>query len=337
MSITITPFDPQQHLNTAAALLADRHRRDRERDPRLPAAFVMADACRPAIEQPFASIGWRGVIAHDGSEPVGFMIMVPQLFPPTHFLASFFPPRSAACNYQHHAAKAGMEYDVYREMYAALADHFVSAGYFDHLVSVAPSDAGGAEAWASLGFARNAVAAMRGVGPTDKPQAKVELHQASAEDAAVIFSLNEELTIHHCKSPIFWPYLRETNDSSHEMQKGLLADPQANAHWVAYEDGKPIGMNTFMPPLFLSPLQVPPKTVYLYQGIVTAAARTGGVGTAILSRSAAWARERGYEHMTLHFAAPNLQGARFWLSSGFVPVEYGLRRRVDERIAWANK
>jgi hypothetical protein len=41
--------------------------------------------------------------------------------------------------------------------------------------------------------------------------------------------------------------------------------------------------------------------------------------------------------MTLHFAAPNLQGARFWLSSGFVPVEYGLRRRVDERIAWANK
>lgn len=337
MSITVTSFDPQQHLDAAAALLAARQQRDRERDPRLPAAFVMAEACRPVIEQSLTQHGGRGVIAHDGAEPVGFMIMTPQLFAPTHFLASFFPPRSAAASYQQHASKGGMEYDVYREMYAVLADHFVGLGYFDHLVAVSPSDAGLADAWASLGFGRNAVAAMRGVGPTEKPQANVEMHQASAEDAEVIFKLSEELTLHHAKSPIFWPFLRETDDSSHEMQRGLLTDPQANAHWVAYEDGEPVGMNTFMPPAFLSPLMVPPKTVYLFQGIVTSDARTGGVGTAILSRGAEWAREQGYEYMTLHFAAPNLQGARFWQSSGFVPIEFGLRRRVDDRIAWANK
>ena len=337
MSITISTFDPTKHLDSAAALLAGRQQRDRERDPRLPAAFVMPEACRPIIEASLTQHGGRGVIAHDGTEPVGFMIMTPQLFAPTHFLAAFFPPRSAAASYQQHAAKGGMEYDVYREMYAVLAEHWVNLGYFDHLVAVSPSDTGLAEAWASLGFGRNAVAAMRGVGPTDKPQAKIEMHQASAEDADVIFKLAEELTIHHARSPIYWPYLRETDESSHDMQRGLLTDPQANAHWVAYEDGKPIGMNTFMPPAFLSPLMVPPKTVYLYQGIVTSDARTGGVGTAILSRGAEWAREQGYEYMTLHFAAPNLQGARFWQSSGFVPIEYGLRRRVDERVAWANK
>lgn len=337
MSITITAFEPQKHLDAAAALLAARQERDRQRDPRLPAAFVMAEACRPIIEQSLAQPGWYGVIAHQGAEPVGFMVMTPQLFAPTHFLASFFPPHSAASNYQQHATKGGMEYDVYREMYASLADHFVALGYFDHLVAATPSDAGMADAFASLSFARHAVAAMRGVGPTEKAQAKIEMHQASAEDAATIFKLAEELTLHHAKSPIYWPYLRETDESSHEMQKGLLTDPQANAHWVAYEDGKPIGMNTFMPPAFLSPLMVPPKTVYLYQGIVTSDARTGGVGTAILSRGAEWAREQGYEYMTLHFAAPNLQGARFWQSSGFVPIEYGLRRRVDDRIAWANK
>jgi GNAT superfamily N-acetyltransferase len=337
MSITITNFEPSQHLDAAAALLADRQTRDRERDPRLPSSFTMAEACRPVIEQSFASSGWRGVIAHDGTTPVGFLIMTPQLFAPTHFLASFFPPHSAAANYQQHAAKAGMEYDVYREMYAVLADAFVGLGYFDHLVAASPSDAGGGEAWASLGFARHSVAAMRGVGPTEKQKASVEVHQASAEDADVIFKLSGELTLHHAKSPIFWPYLRETDESSHDMQRGLLTDPQANAHLVAYENGKPIGMNTFMPPAFLSPLLLPPKAVYLFQGIVTADARTGGVGTAILSRGAEWAREQGYEYITLHFAAPNLQGARFWQSSGFVPVEYGLRRRVDERIAWANR
>src|SRR4029079_5514850 len=171
------------------------------------------------------------VVAHDGDEHVGFMIMVPQLFAPTHFLAAFFPPRSAAAHYQLHAAKAGHEYDVYREMYAALAEHFVRRGYFDHLVAVAPSDAATAEAWASRGFGRNAVAAMRGVGPTDKRHANVDLHLASSEDAEVIFKLVDELTLHHSKSPIFWPFLRETDESSHEMQRGLLADPQANAHW----------------------------------------------------------------------------------------------------------
>ena len=41
--------------------------------------------------------------------------------------------------------------------------------------------------------------------------------------------------------------------------------------------------------------------------------------------------------IALHFATPNLSGAKFWQSSGFEPVEYGMRRRVDERIAWANK
>ena len=55
------------------------------------------------------------------------------------------------------------------------------------------------------------------------------------------------------------------------------------------------------------------------------------------TQGVAWARDKGYQHIALHFATPNLSGAKFWQSSGFAPVEYGMRRRVDERIAWANK
>ena len=53
--------------------------------------------------------------------------------------------------------------------------------------------------------------------------------------------------------------------------------------------------------------------------------------------AAEWAREQGYEHIGLHFAAPNLQGAKFWQSSGFKPVEFGIRRHIDERVAWADR
>lgn len=338
MDITVAPFDRARHLDDAARLLAGRHRRDRARIPFLPAAFEDPAACRPQVEHVFDSTGWFGVVAHAAGASVGFAIMTPQLIAPTHFLASFFPPRGASIGYAAHATTEGMEYDVYRAMYAALADHFVARGFFDHAVSLPAPDLETREAWASLGFGRAMTCAIRDNGPTSRPAAtSVELHQAAAEDAEIIFRLNEELTLHHARSPIFNPHIRESDDASHDFQRGLLQEPAANAHWVAYEDGRAVGMNTFMLPFFLSPLTVPEKTIYLFQGIVTQDARAAGVGTAILAKGAEWAREQGYRHIALHFASANLPGAKFWQSSGFLPVEHAMRRHIDDRIAWADR
>jgi GNAT superfamily N-acetyltransferase len=278
------------------------------------------------------------VLAEVEGAPAGFAIMTPLITAQTHFLASFFPPRAATLGYAAHAAKDGLEYDVYRAMFASLAEGFVTLGFFDFAINLPASDLASREAWASLGFGRTMTCAIRDVGPTQKPAASsVELHQAAGEDAEVIFGLNEELMLHHTRSPIFNPFIRESDTSSHEFQKNLLADPAANAHWVAYEEGKPVGMNTFMQPFFLAPMTVPEKTIYLFQGIVTPDARAGGVGTAILTKGVEWAREQGYEHVALHFASANLPGANFWQSSGFRPIEHGMRRRLDNRIAWANR
>jgi GNAT superfamily N-acetyltransferase len=338
MDVTTMLFDRTRHLDDAARLLAGRHRRDRARIPFLPAAFEDPAACRPQIEHAFDSPGWSGVVAQAGGEVVGYAIMTPQLIPSTHFLASFFPPRGVSIGYASHATKEGMEYDAYRAMYAVLAEHFVARGFFDHAVYLPAPDPEAREAWTSLGFGRAMTCAIRDNGPTARAPAKnVVLHQAGAEDAEVIFRLNEELTLHHARSPIFNPYIRESDGASHDFQRGLLQDPAANAHWVAYEDGRAIGMNTFMPPHFLSPMTVPEKTIYLFQGVVTQDARAAGVGTAILSKGAEWAREQGYQHIALHFASANLPGARFWQSSGFRPVEHTMRRHIDERIAWANR
>lgn len=336
MALQIAPFDRARHLETAAMLLADRQRRDRERDARLPGAFEVPAACRPLIEQALDGHGAHAIVCNDGASVVGFGVMSAQVIPQTHFLASFFPPRQASMGLSAHAVEGGAEYDVYREMYAALADHFVALGFFDHSVNIPASDVAARDAFVSLGFGLSMAAAMRDVGPTPRDVAEVAVHQAAAEDAEAVFALNEELTLHHARSPIFNPYIRESDDESHNMQRALIENP-ANAHWVAYDGTRAIGMNTFMPPGFLSPLTVPDKTVYLYQGIVMPDARHGGVGTAILSRAMAWAREQGYEHCALHFATANIPGARFWQSSGFQPVEYGMRRRIDDRIAWANK
>jgi GNAT superfamily N-acetyltransferase len=249
--------------------------------------------------------------------------------------AAFFPPRSTNLGYTGHAAKAGRELDVYREMFAALSDHFVARGFFDHNAYIAPRDRAVEEAFVSLGFGRTLTAAMRGVEPVDTTAGGVELHPAAEEDAAVIFALNDELNAHHARAPIFWPLLQEPAESSHQFTKDLLADGKTNAHWVAYDGGRPVGMNTFMGPFWLSPMLVPEKTVYLYQGVVSESARRGGIGKTILARGIDWAREQGYEHVALHFAAPNVSGARFWQGNGFQSVEHRMTRHVDERIAWA--
>lgn len=338
MDIKLTPFDRSLHLDAAADLLAARHRRDRTREPLLPATFDEPDACRAQVDHLFETAGWSGLLAEVNGAPAGFAIVTPIITAQTHFLASFFAPRGAAIPYTAHAAAEGMEYDIYRALFAPLADEFVSLGFFDFSINVPATDLESREAWASLGFGRTMTCAIRDVAPTSKPASSaVELHHAGAEDAEVIFQLNYELMIHHARSPIFNPFIRESDDSSHDFQKNLLTDPAANAHWVAYEGGKPVGMNTFMQPFFLSPLTVPEKTIYLFQGVVSEDSRAGGVGTAILSRGVEWARDQGYEHVALHFASANLPGAKFWQSSGFRPIEHGMRRRIDDRIAWANK
>ena len=90
-----------------------------------------------------------------------------------------------------------------------------------------------------------------------------------------------------------------------------------------------------MGPVWITPMVTPEKTVYLYQGVVSESVRGGGIGKAILSQGIEWAREQGYQHVALHFASPNVSGARFWQAQGFVPIEHRMSRHIDERIAWA--
>ena len=160
------------------------------------------------------------------------------------------------------------------------------------------------------------------------------MHQAAARGLSIVEALGEELTLHHTRSPIFNPYV--VNPAGTTGFEGLLQDPEANAHWIAYENKRAVGMNTFMQPFFLSPMTVPEDHLRLprsrYAGRTPRRSRLGDP----LAWDQ-WARDQGYQHVALHFATANVSGAKFWQSSGFKPVEYGMRRRVDERIAWANK
>ena len=339
MALTITPFE-EQHLEGAARLVAARHTRDRAREPALPDAFESPKDVRPHLERLFRRAGTVGVVAQRDGEPVGFLLAAAILPAPTQFIAQFYPPRSMSVPYHGHALGSDEDPSLYRELYAALAEGWMRRGFFDHFVEVADRDAAAREAWDSLGFAREVTCAAREV---EQPVAQadragglpaLEVHQAGPEEIEVVAALGEALWQYHTGSPIFAPYVREVAESTREMSLALLAEA-ANAHFVAYSDGQPLGMNTFLASGFVSPLVVPEACVYLFQGIVYPQTRGGGVGRALLAHAMGWAQEQGYRWCALHFYAANLSGASFWLANGFRPLEHRLRRHIDERIAWA--
>jgi ribosomal protein S18 acetylase RimI-like enzyme len=202
------------------------------------------------------------------------------------------------------------------------------------MVYVQAQDTAAHDAFVSLSFGRALVAAIRGVDPVPASAAPADLHEASVEDISIVMALGEELLEHHARAPIFWPHIAEPYAALEAHQRAHFEDPKT-AHIVAYQGGKAVGLNSFVPPEWIDRVLRPDRTVYLYQGIVSGDARGGGAGKAILARGVEWAREQGYEHVALHYASPNISGARFWQSQGFEPIEYRLTRHIDERIAWA--
>ena len=334
MSVAVVPFS-DEHLDGAANLLAARHRANRTREPALPARFEAVDVARAVVESTVRSPRTTAVAALRGSRVVGFLagtLLAPR---PTSRNARFLQPRCAFVSHAGHAVEPDDADALHRAMYAAVAPIWTAAGSFWHYVSVPASDRTAVETWHALGFGRDVTTAVRDTAPPPGRSAAVEVRRAGPGDIDVVMRMALGLFRHHGAAPVFVPYLPEMDAEEWDYQRKLLADP-ACAYWLAFRDGRLLGMQSLQPPPpFLSPVFTPERSIYLLQGYTEPEARGTGVGGALLARSLGWAREDGHGECLLHFHAANATAAGFWLGNGFRPVEFRLVRHVDERIAWA--
>ncbi len=333
---TVRPIE-QSDIPACGALLAARHVRDSERLPAMTESLKSPATAAVAVQGEAFGSRKDSVVAVREGEVVGFLAGERMLLPPDLYVSLYIEHHSASIGNLAHAVAPDFDAtDMYRRMYSALAGEWIRNGYFSHTVHIAPGDADVQEAWVSLGFGRKTTAAVRPTGPVETTEGPTfEIHRAAAEDIDVVSSLERTLAQHHAAAPIFWPYLRETDDSFRKHQLELISDP-TSAYFVAYEGGRAMGMQTFVKPGYTPETVDSESTVYLYEGVVEPEARGSGLGTGLLAHSMAWAREQGYANCCLHFASDNPSGAAFWLGQGFVPVEHTMVRRVDERIAWAD-
>jgi GNAT superfamily N-acetyltransferase len=324
VSIQIVPLLPE-HLEAAASLVAGRYRAARVQIPFLPATFEDGAGILPRLEEHLGGV--PGVAARcDNGRLAGFIMS---------FLVSNRGERMAYVPDFGHATEPGREYELYRRMYASLADRWLANGCFLHGITLYPNERAASDAWFSAGFGLAVMDALRVVDPDSRPMSApkmgIDVRRAHPDDIDCVAQLELGLDRHLAASPTFLPLVVGGGRSELES---WLGNPK-HALWIASQGDEVVGYLRFEPSERMVLPTCSETTVSITGAYTREAWRGMGIGTALLQAGLEWAHSSGYTHCSVDFESANLPGSGFWLRH-FDPVTHSLVRRVDPRLAWAS-
>jgi GNAT superfamily N-acetyltransferase len=339
MPFDIVPFLEDHHA-PVAALLAARHRADQQRVAGLPQAYGDESVALQAIQRLCTIPDADGWTALDGGEVAGYLIGKRLVFDDKSIEALFLDTKAVTIPFTGYAARAEDPEPVYRALYAAAAERWVGAGFLSHSIRTT-YDPAGYEPWFSLGFGRrfgHGIRPLDGIGEqTEWPLPPgFAIRRAGPEDRDAMFAIFAAGVQFHTESPIFLPALPDNPLESHRAKIGAwLTNPQVGI-WVAESAGEPVGMVQIHPAEGLVEDGIRPEgSAYLFEGHVNPGARGKGIGSALVERGLAWAREAGYSVCLVDWYTANPLSSRFWPRRGFVPFAGQLARRIDPRVPHA--
>jgi GNAT superfamily N-acetyltransferase len=336
-ALQVRPFE-RSDVAAAADLLAARFAAARMAESAIAPSAYDTSTCRAALAALVENRLAEGALASFAGRPIGFWIGLRNLPAPEAAAAYFGPAHSVGAPLYAHACAAGEDaLAVYRALYAFLAERWVAEGFFTHTVGALEVERDVHDAFVTLGFGRHFTCALRGVEPLAEPtRADLEIRTATEADHPDVFELLAEQRAFHARAPMFLPNLSILRPALEAQARWVLSQPRCPT-FVAYRDGRALGMMLFAPHTFVSKELRDDATVYLFQGVVRASERGGGVGAALLQHALAWMRADGLTRCALHYLSANPSGSVFWPSHGFRPVEHFLTRTVDARMAWSGR
>jgi len=289
----------EEHLDDAAALLAERQRRHREAEPLLDNGYDF----RAEIE---ALEDASGVAAIRDGRVVGYLLGIRKddaRWGPNVWV-------EAPCH-------AVAEAEDIRDLYAAAAARWFDEGRARHYVVVPASDADLLAAWARLSFGQQHAHGIREVPDTPWPDG---VRLASEDDIDVLVELSPLLVEHQAQAPVFGIGL--PRESEEEIRASILEDlpNQKIGDLIAEQNGRVVGAFQLAPvELSSSHTSVarPAGSVLLSWAATRPDVRGSGAGLVLMEASFAWAREQGYETMVTDWRETNLLSSRFWPKRGF--------------------
>ena len=192
--VEITPF-AAEHLDAAAALLAERQKGLRAVRPDLPEAFTEAAGCQPLLAALLERDGSHGVVATAG-EGVAAFLMGYERHEPIWGRACWSPIEGQAYD-------SSVDPDIMRDLYASWSQHFVDRGFFRQYVHAPADDPAVLDTWFLTGFGKMQAHGTRDLNleaPTDSP---VTIRRVSPADLDFIEPLLALISTSLVKSPAY--------------------------------------------------------------------------------------------------------------------------------------
>ena len=305
----IVPFGAE-HIDAAAALLEERHRRHRKAEPLLPAEVDY----RAEVAALWDKEGASGALVDDG-----------------YLLATRLDESWGPNAWIELAAHAVRRAEDVRDLYAAAAAVWVKEGRTRHYVYVPATDRELVDAWFRLGFGAQHAFGIRELGDEEWPSLEgVVVREADERDVEAMVEIGPELAWHQSLSPVFSEFRPDDPDESREEIAEDLTKPEIG-NLVAELDGRVVG-NFVVVPIEMSGahsgLARAPGLAHLGYAAVLPEARGSGAGLALTAASFAWAWDRGYPAMVTDWRVTNLLSSRFWPKRGFRTTFLRLYRSI---------
>jgi GNAT superfamily N-acetyltransferase len=312
--IEIEPLE-DDHLDAAAALLANRHARHREAEPLLPDVSDFRAQVERDLDHELAS----GVVALSGDELVAYVVGRVED-------DQLLGDRRAIVDFAGSAAATGQG-EAIRDLYSALAARWVAAGATRHLALIPAGDEALIDPWLRLAFGVQYVWAVRETAAMKPVRAGVKIRPGRPDDLELVAKLDRSLYEHQAGPPSFSGLAIPSDEEFRAEWSDLWDDADLYTHFVAEKAGMPVGHLV----LYRRPtgdVRVPEKNIDLSHAATLPAARRSGVSLALTGHALTWAHEHGFRSMTTDWRSVNLLSSRHWPRRGFRPTFYRLYRAL---------
>jgi GNAT superfamily N-acetyltransferase len=303
--VEIVPF-ADEHVEGAAALLAESHAAHRVAEPLLPDRSDLAAQIEAEREDA------TGAVALEDGAVAGYLL--------GRRRENFMGPHL----WSHVAGQAARDPELVRDLYAVAAQRWVDEGLTRHFVFVPSHDSELIDAWFRLCFGASAVLAIRETAP-ETYDADVTIRHGTRDNYPEAARLELEMSRSMQPSPSFSGIELPTTEEL-LRKEWLESDDEEIELFVAERNGRIVGHQL----LYRRPpdLRVPDDNIDLAQASTEPEARGMGVGRALTAHVLRWAYENGHPTMTTDWRTTNLLASRFWPKRGFRPVFLRLYRSI---------
>ena len=290
--VVIRPFS-DEHIEAAAGLLAERHRRHLAAEP-----LLARD-----VDYRAQLAGKEGVVALRNGEVRAYLLGKTT---EDDALVDF-----AGC--------AAAEPELLRDLYAVLAPTWDRDR---HRVYLPASDSQLIDVWFRLAFGLQFTLAVRepesGGGEGVRP--------GRSQDLDSVVAFGHAFTDHLRASPSFSGRQPQTDEELRADWDGTWDDERFH-HFVLERDDRVVG-HTLLYRRETGDLRVPVNSIDLALVVTLPEVRGTGAGTTLVSHALGWAHDRGFDAVTIDWRVVNLLADRFFRARGFRPTFIRLYRHV---------